>query len=182
MTDPTDLGGDAGLSELLGESVLGDLGELFGDSGTDFDFDFDIDFSELVDSNLLGDVEGVDGPDGDAVSFTDELIAQYGDFSSAAGTMPGDNALQFINTVMNASPEQLDHIAALEQSMAAHQAVMDVESPVELQAKFAEQDRIANHEFLEWQRHEYALADAKEAAARAAALEYDVRRDLGIGD
>lgn len=178
MSDPTDLGGEAGLSELLGEAVLSDMAELFGDG----DIDADLDFSELVRSDLLGGVDGFREVDVDPVSYTNELIAEYGDLSSAAGTMPGDNALQFIDTVMNASPEQLDHIAALEQSMTGHQAVMDVESPVELQAEFAEQDRIANHEFLEWQRHEAALADAQEEAARAAALESDVRRDLGIGD
>jgi hypothetical protein len=175
MTDPADFGGDSGLSDLLGESLLRDLDDVIDDGDTEFDL------AELLDADLLGDIDGLEVPEAGPGSYTDELIVQYGDLTAVSGAMPGDHALGFIDAVMHASPEQLDHIAGLEQSMTAHQAEMDLESPAELQASFAEQDRVANHEFLEWQRHEDALADAEDAAARAAALEDDVRRDLGIG-
>jgi hypothetical protein len=142
--------------------------------------DLGLDLGDMLgdDSLLAGDAAQIAAVDASDAAFVDGLLSEFG--AAGAAELPGAASLDFIDTVMNASPEQLDHISQLEQAGAAHEAQSDLPTPDTLQAEWTSEEAEVEADRREQEAVDDAVAKSRQEELEAWKLEQDVIRDLGI--
>lgn len=133
----------------------------------------------LADESILGpEAAQLAAGETSDLAFVNGLLGEYGSIVSDQADSP---ALDFIDTVMHASPEQLNHISQLEGAGAAHEAQSELPTPDTLQAEWTQEDAEAEADRREQDATDDAAAKSDRIAMDAWKLEEDIQRDLGIG-
>lgn len=137
----------------------------------------------VIPGDLFGDADGTVRTGTDLAGETPVAASSVGFYESLPGVDSGTGVLLGNTTSLMKDVWELGEDTLGEQEWRAaldHAAATDpyglagaIESPSEMQARFASQDAAAESQFLEWQHQQATLNDADDAVVESERLNYE---------